>query len=476
MADPAALELVAKAQVPFYFKTNDKVAWLTRENVNVVAIAHTSVFMENDFNRGASKKAQINLKLLNMDTGETETELGYVLVFPCPVLEIVCDLTQTSGYPLLNVFARLEDFRSGLYVFSCPCDHKLQESKVLQKTMEVTLDGCNLQNRGNFQCGTSVRFLKVSALCAGRYWLGVIFNDGDFILYEMAVKEASSYINSNCGHFEWQVDCTNHISSSAVELNNVPFCWRLLDFNPDLKNMAVIGRGSYVFYIGLVFVDMSSFTVTAKVQLKGFHFVADAKYSTGGEFFLALCSGQQIQMHNTDGHQLGIDFEDFKAVLIWDTLGHLLHKINIGPCSESSLAAYELLLSPHDNYFMIPQSGFGKDQRQFSVFSKHTLNFSKCEAPFEAENVLQICHKTGTENYTSCTISSSGHLLLVTHCCHVNAQDISQDVSNLLVYKMKNSPTRLKVLCRVAVRKYFSVENMKQHEIPKDILSFLNWC
>lgn len=198
MADPAALELVAKAQVPFYFKTNDKVAWLTRENVNVVAIAHTSVFMENDFNRGASKKAQINLKLLNMDTGETETELGYVLVFPCPVLEIVCDLTQTSGYPLLNVFARLEDFRSGLYVFSCPCDHKLQESKVLQKTMEVTLDGCNLQNRGNFQCGTSVRFLKVSALCAGRYWLGVIFNDGDFILYEMAVKEASSYINSNC--------------------------------------------------------------------------------------------------------------------------------------------------------------------------------------------------------------------------------------------------------------------------------------
>ena len=266
MADPAALELVAKAQVPFYFKTNDKVAWLTRENVNVVAIAHTSVFMENDFNRGASKKAQINLKLLNMDTGETETELGYVLVFPCPVLEIVCDLTQTSGYPLLNVFARLEDFRSGLYVFSCPCDHKLQESKVLQKTMEVTLDGCNLQNRGNFQCGTSVRFLKVSALCAGRYWLGVIFNDGDFILYEMAVKEASSYINSNCGHFEWQVDCTNHISSSAVELNNVPFCWRLLDFNPDLKNMAVIGRGSYVFYIGLVFVDMSSFTVTAKVK------------------------------------------------------------------------------------------------------------------------------------------------------------------------------------------------------------------
>lgn len=129
MADPAALELVAKAQVPFYFKTNDKVAWLTRENVNVVAIAHTSVFMENDFNRGASKKAQINLKLLNMDTGETETELGYVLVFPCPVLEIVCDLTQTSGYPLLNVFARLEDFRSGLYVFSCPCDHKFQESK-----------------------------------------------------------------------------------------------------------------------------------------------------------------------------------------------------------------------------------------------------------------------------------------------------------------------------------------------------------
>lgn len=74
MADPAALELVAKAQVPFYFKTNDKVAWLTRENVNVVAIAHTSVFMENDFNRGASKKAQINLKLLNIWTLEKQKQ------------------------------------------------------------------------------------------------------------------------------------------------------------------------------------------------------------------------------------------------------------------------------------------------------------------------------------------------------------------------------------------------------------------
>ena len=473
MAD-TAVELVAKAQVPFYFKTNDKVAWITRENVNLVAIAHTSVFMENDFSQGASKKVEIKLKLLNMETGDAEMDLGYILVFPCPVLEIVCDLTSTRGYPLLNVFARLEDFRSGLYVFSCPCDH---EKEILQKQLEMFLDGCNRHNSGNFRWSASVNFMKVSALRNGRYWLSVILNDGEFILYEMAVREVSSHIPScSARGFEMQVYCVNHITSNEMELKNVPFSWRLLDFSPDQRNMAVVGRGSYGFHIGLVFVDMNSFTVNAKVHLKGFHFVPDAKYSIEGNFFVALCSGQRTKMPESDSRQSGIDFEDCKSVLIWNTLGNLLHKINIGVNSESPLTAYELFLSPHDNYIVIPQSGVDCNKRQFSVFSKHTLDFAKHEVQFEAEEMLHMYHENGTENYTSCTISPSGHQFLITHCCSANTEDRNQDVSNLLVYKMNNSPTMLKVLCRVAVRKYFSVKNLKQHEVPKDILSFLNWC
>ena len=461
------MKLLAKAQLPFYFKTNDKVAWIASENANLVAIVHTSDFMENDFSQGASKKVEIKLILLNMKTGELERQLRHTLVFPYPVLEIVCDLAQTNGYPLLNVFVRLEDFRNGVYVFSCPGDHEEQD---LQKETEVILDKCNRQNSQNFHWGASVSFIKVSAVLNGRYWLSVILNHGEFILYEMAVEETCHKSS------RFQVHCVNHIKSSEMELINVPFSWRLLDISPDQKNMAVIGRGSYVFYIGLVFLDMNSFAVIAQAQLKGFHFVADAKYSIQGNFFLALCSGQRIKMPESDSRQSSIDFENCKCVLIWDTLGNLLHKINIGASKVSPTLAYELFLSPHDDYVVIPQGGVDCNKREFSVFSKHTLNLSKVEVEFDAEEILQMHHENGTENYTSCTISPSGHQLLVIHCCSANAEDRSQDVSNLLVYKMNNSPTALKVLCRVVVREHYPIQSLKWQEVPKEILSYLNWC
>lgn len=318
MADVGTAKLLAKAQLPFYFKTNDKIAWIVRENVNLVAIAHTSDFLVNDFSQGATKKGEIKLKLLNMENGVVEREFGYTLVFPYPVLEIVCDLTPTSGYPLLNVFARLEDFRNAVYVFSCPCDCK---ENTLQKEMQVIMERCNRRDSRNFLWGASVSFMKVSALLNGRYWLNVILNQGEFILYEMTVKEISHTPSG------FQVDCVNQARSNELELS--PFSWKLVDFSPDQQNMAVIGRGSYVFYIGLVFLDLTSLTVIAEVQLKGFHFVADAKYSISGNFFLALCSGQRIKMPESDGRQSGIDFEDCKSVVIWDTLGNLLHKVNI---------------------------------------------------------------------------------------------------------------------------------------------------
>ena len=461
------MKLLAKAQVPFYFKTNDKVAWIARGNANFVAIVHTSDGLENDFRQGATKKVEIKLKILNMENGEAERDLAHTLVFQYPVLEIVCDLTLTSKNPLLNVFARLEDFRSGVYVFSCPNN---REEKELRKEMAVILDICNRQNRRNFHWGASVSFMKVSALHCGCYWLGVILNDGEFILYEMAVKETTHKSGGI------QVHCVNHIRSNEMELVKVPFSWRLLDFSPDQKKMAVIGRGTYVFYIGLVFLDMNSFTVMAETKLKGFHFVADAKYSTEGNFFLALCSGQRIKMPESDSRQSGIDFEECKSVLIWDTVGNLLHKVNIGGSRDSPMSVYEFFLSPYDDYIVIPQSGVDADKRQFSVFSKHTLSFSKPEVQFDAEEVLHMYHKKETENYTSCTISPSGHQLLVTHCCSANMEDRSQDVSNLLVYKMNNSPTALKALCRLAVRKHTPLEKLKWQEVPKDILSFLNWC
>ena len=465
MEDGEPVKLLAEAKVAFYLKTNDKIAWIVRENVNLVAIAHTSDFLVNDFSEGATKKVEIKLKLLNMANGVVEREFGYTLVCPYPILEIVCELTATSGYPLLNVFARLEDFRNAVYVFSCPCDCKENE---LRKEIQVIMERCNRQNSRNFHWGASVSFMKVSALLNGHYWLNVILNQGEFILYEMAVKDVSHTPSG------FQVDCVNHVRSNELELS--PFSWKLVDFSPDRQNMAVIGRGSYVFYIGLVFLDMMSLTVIAEVQLKGFHFVADAKYSISGNFFLALCSGQQIKMPESDSRHSGIDFEDCKSVVIWDTLGNLLHKINISASRITPLSSYELILSPHDDYFVVPQCGIDGDKRQFSMFLKHTLNFSKFEVQFDAEEILRMYHEKGTENYTSCCISPSGHQLMVTHCCSANVDDRSQDVSSMLVYKMSNSPTALKVLCRVAVRKHIPVQRLSPQEVPEDILSFLNWC
>ena len=466
--DAGEVKLLTKAQVPFYFKTNDKVAWIARENVNLVAIVHTSDRLENDFSQGATKRVEIKLKVLNLQTGEVERELGYNLVLSCPVLEIICDLTATSGYPLLNVFARLEDFQSCAFVFSCPASASAYGKEALRKEIEVQLDRCNRRSDRNFHWGASVSFMKVSTLCNGRYWLGAILNDGEFILLEMAVKEWSP----NSDHF--QVHCVRNIKSNEMDLTNLPFSWRLLDFSPDQKNLAIIGRGSYVFYIGLVFLDLNSLTAVAKTQLKGFHSVADAKYSHMGNFFLALCSGQRIKMPLSDSRQSGIDFEDCKSVLIWDTLGNLLQKVNIG--GDSTLSAYELYLSPHDSYIVIPQSGVDCSKKQFSIFTKHSLDFSKPVTQFDAQELLHMDHKEGTDNYTSCTISPSGHRLLVTHCCNMNTEDRSEDVSSLMVYKMNNSPTELKVLCRVAVSKHCAVHKLRLREVPKEILSYLNWC
>ena len=85
-------------------------------------------------------------------------------------------------------------------------------------------------------------------------------------------------------------------------------------------------------------------------------------------------------------------------------------------------------------------------------------------------------HDKGTDNYASCNVSSSRHQLLVIHCCNVNTEDRSEDVSNLLTYKMNNSPTKLKVLCRVAVNKQCDIDKLGLQEVPKEILSYLNWC
>jgi len=472
MADARGeLKLLTKAQVPFYFKTNDKVAWIASENVNIVAIAHTLHGLENDFSRGATKRINIRLKLLDLQTGVTERELGYNLVLSCPVLEIVCDLTPTSGYPLLNVFARLEDFRSCAFVFSCPAPDSAdrgESGEVLRKEIEVKLDRCNRKSNRNFHWGASVSFMRVSPLRNGRYWFGVILNDGEFILLEMAVKRMSPT------SVDFRVHCVREIKSSEIDLTNLPFSWRLLDFSPDLKSLAIIGRGSYVYYIGLVFLDLNSFTVNIETNLKGFNFVADAKYSNGGNFFLALCSGQRIKMPLSDSRQSGIDFEDCKTVLIWDTLGNLLQKVNFA--GDSTLSAYVLYISPYDNYIVIPQSGVDSNKKQFSLFLMHNLDFSKPETQFDAKEILRMDHDKGTDNYTSCNISSSGHQLLVIHCCNMNNEDRSEDVSNLLTYKMNNSPAELTVLCRVAVNKQSDIHKLGIQEAPKEILSYLNWC
>lgn len=311
--------------------------------------------------------------------------------------------------------------------------------------------------------------MKVSALRRGRYWLGVILNGGQFILLEIAVEEKRLAERNR-----FQIHCVRHIRSDEMELMNHPFSWKLLDFSPDQKSIAIIGRGSYVFFIGLVFIDVESFTVIAETQLKGYHFVADAKYSKSGNFFFALCSGQRIKMPSNDENQSVMDFEDCKSVLIWDTCGNLLQKVNIEGHLASSV--YEFFLSPYDNYIVIPQSGTDSNNRQFAVFLKHEVNLSKQEAEFDAEELLQMDHRKGTDNYTSCTISPNGHQLLVTHCCNVNMEDRSQDISNLLVFKMNDSPANLRVLCRMAIKKNCVVQNLRQHDVPKEILSYLNWC
>lgn len=461
------VKLLAKAQVPFYFKTNDKVAWIIREDINLAVIVRTSDRLEDDYSPGATRRVDVSLKFLNLQSGDIESEFSYNLVFRCTVLEIVCDLTATCDYPLLNVFARLEDFRICVLVFSCPdSDHKDEK---LHKEMELILDKCRRQNSNNFHWGGSVNFMKVSALRRGRYWLGVILNGGQFILLEIAVEEKRLAERNR-----FQIHCVRHIRSDEMELMNHPFSWKLLDFSPDQKSIAIIGRGSYVFFIGLVFIDVESFTVIAETQLKGYHFVADAKYSKSGNFFFALCSGQRIKMPSNDENQSVMDFEDCKSVLIWDTCGNLLQKVNIEGHLASSV--YEFFLSPYDNYIVIPQSGTDSNKRQFAVFLKHEVNLSKQEAEFDAEELLQMDHRKGTDNYTSCTISPNGHQLLVTHCCNVNMEDRSQDISNLLVFKMNDSPAKLRVLCRMAIKKNCVVQNLRQHDVPKEILSYLNWC
>lgn len=465
--DEGTLKLLTEAQVPFYFKTNDKVAWITREDINLVVIVRTTDRLEDDFSPGATRRVHVSLKFLNLLSGNIESEFCCNLVFPCAVLEIFCDLTATFDCPLLNVFARLEDFRICVLVFSCP-DTDCKDGKLL-KEMELILDKCQRQNSNNFHWGGSINLMKVSALRNGGYWLGAILNGGQFILLEMTVEEKRS-AESNC----FQIHCVRHIRSSEMELMNHPFSWKLLDFSPDQKSIAITGRGSYVFFIGLVFIDVESLKVTAETQLKGYHFVADAKYSQSGNFFLALCSGQRIKLPSNNENRAAMDFEDCKSVLIWDTYGNLLQKVSIEGHLASSV--YEFFLSPHDNYIVIPQSGTDSNKRQLSVFLKHEINLSKGEAEFDSEELLRMDHSKGTDNYTSCTISPNGHQLLVTHCCNVNIEDRSQDVSNLLVYKMNDSPAELRVLCRMTIKKYCVVQSLRQHDVPKEILSYLNWC
>ena len=454
------MELLAMRQMPFYFKTNDKVAWIALENINLVVIVRTSDVTENDYSQGATKKIDIAVKFLDLETGEIVREFGHKLVFHCPLLELVCDLTLTSVHPLLNVFARLEDFQSRVIVFSCITGEELK------KEAEISVKSCS-QRGSNFRWGTSVRFLKASPLRNDQYWLAVVLSDGEFLLFKMTVTQK---LTKDADHIA--ISCTGSIRSSELNQVNAAFSWSLLDFSPDQKHVTIIGRGAYVFFcIGLVILDLDFLNVVAEEQLKGFHSVLEAKYSAEGNFFLALCSGERI----TRNQRGAVDFESSKSVVIWDAVGNLLHKINFLVSEVSATFCFEVFSSPHDNYIIIPQTGVNSMGNQFSVFFKHTLDFSQPESQLCSVEILRIHHEKGTDNYTSCFISPSGHQLLVIHCYRKNVDDENEEASNLMVYRMNNSPADLKVLCRIAVRNHYAVQKLRLSHIPKEMLSFLNW-
>ena len=462
MADTGAVHLLMQAEVPFYFKPNDKFAWIAHENFNLLAVVYISDLTGNDFYQGASKAVEVGLKLLDLETGQIEREITHNLISKCPFVEIVCDFAKTDSYPLLNVFVRLEDLRSSALVFSCPCEYEGEEDE-LQEEVEVIFDKLNQLNYSPNE--ESISFMKASSLRNGRYWLSVFLNDGKFILFEMAVKEIT------CKSSRFEVHCDRFIRSDEMKLSvyeNLPFIWTSADFSPaDEEDMALIGTGSTPYFscIYLVILDLSSFTVVAETELKGVYFVADAKYSLKGNFFLTLCSG-----HTDDGHVI----EEFKSVFVWNMSGNLIQDIDL------ALPSYnlELCLSPHDTYFAISQSGVDCNGRQLTVILKHTLNFSKPEAKFDSKEMVQIYHEEETDNvnHMRFSISPSGHQMMVTYSWHKNMEDRTEDVSNLLVYKMDNSPTELKVLCRVAVRKYCAVHKLTRQDVPAEVLSFLNWC
>lgn len=454
MAATGSVELLTKAEVPFYFETNDKVAWVVDETDNLLAIVYTSDLSAEteDSCQETTQEVEVGLKLLNLKTGEIEREVFYYLIPKHRIIQIVCDLTPTSGYPLLNVFACLEDSQSCTFVFSCPCEYEGEEDQ-LQQEEEVIMSTWD-----------TVSFMKASPLRNGRYWLAVSLDQlyGDeLILFEMIVEEISHKSS------RFQVHCARYMESFKMGqkvYQNLTFLWTLVDFSPDQDNMAVIGNESnlHVSYTGLVILDTNSFTVIAETELKEVYFVADAKYSMGGNFFLALCNSE---INDNDA-------EDAKLVLIWDTLGNLLQDIDLAlPCYN-----YELCLSPHDDYFAISQSGVDFNGRQVTVFSKHTLNLSKPLAQFDAEEMLRIYHEEGTDDYTRCKISPSGHQVLVTHCWRVEMEEEQrEEFSDLLVYKVNTSPADLKILCRVAVTKCCAVQKLTPQDMPGQLLSFLHW-
>lgn len=134
------------------------------------------------------KRIDIRLKFFDLKIGDIEWEFGYNLVLLCFILEIVCDLILISGYLLFNVFVCLEDFWSCVFVFLCFVLDLVDYEEVFCKEIEVKLDKCNCKSNCNFYWGVSVSFMRVFFLWNSCYWLGVIFNDGEFILLEMVVK------------------------------------------------------------------------------------------------------------------------------------------------------------------------------------------------------------------------------------------------------------------------------------------------
>ena len=451
MAEIGAVELLTQTEVPFYFNPSDKFAWKALENFNLLAITYTSDLTGNDFQQ-VTKEVEVGLKLL--ETGQmaaAERRVSYNLISRIPVVEIVCDLTATDSHLLLNVFVRFANSQSSTFVFSCPCgDCEYEEIDELQEEVEVST--------GSLYYSQTISFMKASSLYNGRYCLSIFLNDGEFILFEMTVKE-NSYKPSGL-----KIHCVRYFLRDR-KLNvyeNLSFTWTSVDFSPIREDMAVIGNAStfYFSYVYLIILDITSLTVAADTELKGVYFVADAKYSLMGNFLFALCTGQA-----DNGHGI----EDFNAVFVWDTWGNLLQEIDL------ALPSYELCLSPHDSYIAISQCGVDFYGRQLTVFLKHTLNLSKPEAKFDAEEMVRIYHEEEKENDIRFSISPSGHQMMVTHSWRKNMEDQREELSNLLLYKMDTSPPQLRVLCRVAVRRHYAVHNLTRRDVPGEILSFLHW-